>query len=422
MQQELLAETDEAATAQQERKDRTRFEAAITDPDKLTVELTRRTETLTAEKIRENGETRTVIDLDEDTDTTTFTLSTPDDVYRAVLPDPWEVLAEALAPTTAAIPADWDVPRAPQPPTDPVQVEASDPVQTVERPFHQNPFRPTPAEEKTETRTGEHIEEYRPELVATHSLEPASRPPYAHTSVLEEPDGATPTISPDRAQPMFDRLEQEAERQDGLLATIRRENVLKAVYDPEENENGTSRRLLYAVEEEATVRETLLDLVERGIVNATITRQPFYSPEPFEKDGQIVEGWTDAYAVVALDGMPIQMTEFSYGSDTLELAEDDIASVTVEPGDMVDFAAAEVYTCGTDQETTAASRAAWEDHDTYRWFDDDWKRSIYAALAAGYRFEGSPLDLSHAPQVREAYIDAFNHAPEDALDNVVYKG
>lgn len=420
MQQELITEHAEAPAEAATRKDRTTFEAAITDADRLTIELTRRTETLSAERVREDGETRTVIDLDEAEETTTFTIPSPDTVYAHVLPGPWDVLAEALAPRTTVLPAAWEpaIPETPPMSTGPLPP----PALGGDRPFHRMSTRSRPRTDDLDTRTVQRREEYRPRLATPRTLDAAPAHPDSEPPVQEALGGQMlADAAPAPARPEASRLEEEAWAQDGLLAMVWTGNVVKAFYDPEENENGTSQRLLYTVDAGGTVKDTLLDLVDSGIIEATITRQPFYSPQPFEKDGELVQGWTDAYAVVALDGMPIQMTEFSYGSDILHLAEDDIASVDVSPGDIVDFAAAEVYTCGTDRETTTAAQEAWENHDRYTWFDDDWERSIYAALADGYTFEGSPLDLSHAPRVREAYLEAFGEAPEDVFDNVVYR-
>lgn len=428
MQQELVQDR-ETVTERTRQKDRVDFEARITDTEQLEVEFTRRTETLTAEEVRDSGETRTVIDLDEDEQTTTFHIPAPREIYAHVLSGPWEVLAEALEHGDMSLPARWTAPRPGVPAPDEtgsVRAVGRDP-EDIPRPFDPGTPHgsPAPTTEEEHRGTPHQVDEYRPELVA---VRPATerRPREVGTgSGLPEPEGRVhpavdvhPPVGPGHES--SDGLEAYARDQGGLEAMVREENVLKAFYDPEENENGTAHRLLYTVEEEQTVRETLLDLVDRGLIDATITRQPFYSPEPFMKDGEIVEGWTDAYAVVALEGMPIQMTEFSYGAGELELAEDDIASVTVEPGEVVDFAAAQVYTCGTDGRTTAASRDAWEAHPRYEWFDDDWERSVYAALADGHAFEGRPLDLSHAPRVRDAYMDAFGVAPEDVFDNVTY--
>lgn len=422
MQQELVRER-EAVTERSQRQERVDFEAQFTDTERVAVELTRRTETLTAEEVREDGDTRTVIDLDEEEQTTTFEIPSPQEVYRHILPSPWERLAGILLTNETPLPDDWTVPTPDLPADEERGTAHEDPILTIMRPFRSPALQ---QERRTVTETARHraaerIEEYRPELVQNRIDAPL--PPddgYAPGLAVVRPPHEEELLQRSPPEDAPRTLEMYAREQDGLVAMLREDDVLQAFYGPEENENGTTHRLLYRVEEEATVKDTLLDLVDRGIIDATITRQPFYSPEPFVKDGELVEGWTEAYAVVAMEGMPIQMTEFSYGRGDLDLAEDDIASVEVGPGDVVDFAAAHIYTCGTDTETVTAARSAWEEHDTYGWFEDDWERSVYAALAEGHAFEGSPLDLSHAPRVRDAYMDAFGVAPEDVFDNVTY--
>jgi len=211
-----------------------------------------------------------------------------------------------------------------------------------------------------------------------------------------------------------------------ITAVDARNRVTVAEYDPATTEDGLHARAVYQVDDELaagndTVKDTLLDLVDRGELDATIVKQPFYLDESF--DGGYDAGWRRFEGVVQLEGMEIDMTEFSYGSDpdNLELAQNGIAEATIDEGAYIDFKASEQYTCGTVDNDTA-HREAWEDrYGAFDRFDSDTERGVYAAMLDGATFDGNPLDLSLYEEARDAYIDAAGVAPEQVIDNVVYE-
>lgn len=190
-------------------------------------------------------------------------------------------------------------------------------------------------------------------------------------------------------------------------------------------EEQSETRLTYRVDEDLaeqdTVKNTLLELVERGDVEATIVKQPFYSPEAFGDDGEYHDaGWQDGfYGVVQLEGMDMDMTEFSVNG---ELAMDGIDSIAVDEGDHITFESSEEYTCGVAQ-NQEEHEAAWQDRYgiDMNTFDSVTERGVYAAMMEGYAFEGAPLDLSLYENAREVYVENVGRAPENVLDNVVYR-
>jgi len=183
----------------------------------------------------------------------------------------------------------------------------------------------------------------------------------------------------------------------------------------------TEDAVSYRVQEEGTVVETLLDLADRGAVEATVVEQPFYAPGDYEKgEESVAAGWSSGDWFVQLEDLDVMETEFLTGDDALTLAADGIDAETVGYGDRVVFEQSDDYSCGG-LEPDEEMRAAWADR--YRWFDDGLERAVYAALAEGHAFRGAPFDLADGMEdVREAYMADFGERPEAVVDNVVYTG
>ena len=215
----------------------------------------------------------------------------------------------------------------------------------------------------------------------------------------------------------------------GLETARPLEQGVEFSYSKQENETETSRRYVLEIDEAikeqlkegATVKDALLYLNNKGL-QITIAEQPFYSPDPFDNGGDPEEeGWKDSYFMVqSVNGYSTKNMEILTGDEEeLNLAGDSIENIQIDAGDYIAIDFSEDYgSCGKVKEETREEIKQQYMEQYGVWIEDDWERGIYTSLAKNADFYGSPLDISEAPEAREAYIKNFGVAPEEVFDNV----
>ncbi len=438
-------------------------DAAITavEDDRISVNLTKDVLTAEATLIQENGEERKEMAFSEEEVEQSHTVQLERSTYARFRATPWELLQNELlqddreqitqedAVHTPVMSA-WDiistVHKCQQPALDSTMIRHTVAV-PAEDTFQQSVDAPEPETSPltvTDT-SADHISP-RGRSAVSWDYEIPDRPEqtYEYRNVQRTEDAPVPTI--DMTEPYqtaegtieASTAPADEELLDALFPDTRpyegspeadfdsRDRILVDVI---ESEDGGIAHLRYQVDSEVTgegtVKDTLLELVESGELDATIVQQPFYSPESFDLDGEHVDaGWQDGfYGVVQMEGMSIDMTEFSYGASpgNLELAQDDINSVELEDGEYVDFEASEKYTCGVARDQKEHREAWTERYGEFDRFDSVTERGVYASLIEGYEFEGSTLDLTLYEDARTAYIEHRGVAPEQQIDNVTYR-
>lgn len=464
-----LVEKQEQTVAEEAKEARDRsFTVSDISTDAVTVNMTETVMRAQAELIQDGDEEKKVMDFSEEENTATHTLPLEERIYEKFKASPWDQLQQAMAEDDTQQQFDtqqfsaWDIlsmirtlppvdggsftiagsfPSVPEPVTE--QHETVMPtVETAEdRPFSGGPR--LGLRHATEDITYERVEQesYETNEPFTEPVEPDQVD--VSTMSVNLPD--IEAIDEETGGAVMYNVEEEGEnpllrivRGDGQLSEERRENVAVATYDSEEREDQTDGRAAMYIDEtlaeNGSVKDAMLDLVDRGELDATIVRQPFYSTEEFEDaDGETYEaGWQDGFhGAVQLEGMQIDMTEFSYGDDPddLDLAMNDIASTDVDEDMYIDFRASEKYTCGAVEED-AEHREAWKERydlsdDQMSRFESETERGVFGAMMEAvqddrYGFEGASLDLSMYDDARDVFLEQTGVAPEHVLDNAVY--
>lgn len=420
-------------TVLEESREKTSIDATISNisDEGITVDVTKDMLRAEATLIHENGEEKKVMDFSEDTETKTHTLSLEDTAYEQFKASPWEVLQTQFDDQVTVTPVQrsaWDFVqhlRLGHPQLTAVQHDIiphiTQPQSANEQTHHISTTRPEAVFRRETASTPIHdTVDYEAVTLTTYEVDEFVPDTSVPADVASEPVGytdtaiATETLLEPGTQPL--QHDQEQAHHDVLSL---------GTYEDGDVEARLTYQVSETVEEGTTVKDTLLDLVEQGDLDATIVKQPFYSPESFENaDGEEIDaGWQDGfYGVVQMEDMPMDMTEFSYGDDpdNMQLAMDDIDSIELDGGEYIDFESSEAYTCGVAEEQDA-HRDAWESaYGEFDRFGSVTERGVYAAMMDGRTFEGAPLDLSLFEDARDAYIENAGLLPEETLDNVVY--
>lgn len=359
----------------------------------LEINLEETTVTQRVEKFVEAGEEKKLVELDEDTDSRSFTLTPPGARYSGMIHPMsnvettehvevdfspamhrWRMFSHVLNPEAEVkqvtfpqvpeIETEEQVSTGPEPELEEVEqildsdIELPSPEESLEEGYSE--------EEEYEYEEQDYDEEEETGLEVTSILETAAidealdeEDDYVNLIVdipasIEVEEGAeaerfdvsgydlSTLIAEQEESPASELLEYLDS--DGLEEfSLLSDNLMLAEYLPEQTEEGIHQRLVYRVEEEvagSTVKGVAEYLSETAPVQVSVEEKQFYSPEEFEMNGELKESGKYTVHGFDIDGMDDSMTEFRVNN---ELAEDSIEHVEVETGDYVDFVEAEVY-------------------------------------------------------------------------------
>ncbi|MFB6202957.1 MAG: hypothetical protein ABEK01_00535 [Candidatus Nanohaloarchaea archaeon] len=400
MAEQLLEQREEGKKREkleqeEEEQEKLEIESELLEDGSIDVEVIRTTLTAKKEVFREDGEEKKVLTFDEDEESRSHRISSAEDRYPVERFTAWDRLEEMEVPeedpAVEQSPAIFALRRMPapgveefeipEPPAVPEPEPRQEHLSVEEVSVPDTPAGPGVRNSYTERHEvyvdeeqvredlgesdavrGDSVREQRsralpePELGDGNELpEPG---PVVETELPEpgtDPGSVLPAagevleVDVDQGEDYLDSLYSLLREEDGLESTSERGGLVFASYDSDESERGIHQRLLYRVEEDAlegeagTVSQVVEYLSSEGLLEAEVLSEEFYSDEPFEVNGEMMEPGRYEMEMVDVEGMDRSMTEFSVGYSDPDLAEDSAGAVEVRPGQVVEFTEAEVY-------------------------------------------------------------------------------
>jgi hypothetical protein len=395
MRQQLIQkERTEPDEPEKSTKEATELAFAILDTgDGVTVERT--ATTFAAEVLEQGGERQ--ISIDEETDTTVFTITQE---YDVALPTAWDQLDDLMPVTTPEETAErtaWDLLQLhfmTVPAMDAVQETVADQVAPVEI-SESDTADIIPSIDTTDS-----IDDTALSVPAALSSDtyPVPETPEQRYEYTELVDTSTSTTVPITAQ-MEDRdmdtataetattaISEEplaqADDQAPVLYTPDAEQPIKhRLYDTETTETGIEQELTYTVsaDSETNAAEAVEQLFEQTDLSGSVEKMTYQDTDDGYREKQSY--W------VEIDGMDMSRTEFFING---ELAEESLDAYDLDPGDSITFVEADLFDSGDGDGGAACGGELYLEDVIDDYADDD-----ITAVNAAYGM-GSPDHLAAA--------------------------
>ncbi len=179
------------------------------------------------------------------------------------------------------------------------------------------------------------------------------------------------------------------------------EGVVKAEYNPEENESGVSERVLVSMdaltEQESLEGSEVVEYLGRPEVelDATVAEIPYFS----ENSGQSWEsGWNSFDMVLQMGDMDFQDTEYliSKPGETVDTPARSSIDSDFDSSKILEFRESQQWSNHDGgYEASKVTKNAWQEKYGEGIMElDSMERGIYAAIVEGNEFRGSSLDFS----------------------------